>query len=171
MKSQYRKNQEFKRMQTKTKNDYHCLGCGSRLHRSNERESKCPAWGKTCFNCNGPNHFSGVCQKPKRKPGYPRNSNGDFRSRPSNFENSKSDFQPTSSANVNMSRDGGDSESSFFFAFSGEIMDTISSSTPALPHIEWDGQKFHRSNPPPPPPITSYQSRIISNARSTPISQ
>ena len=105
MKSQYRKNQEFKRVQTKTKNDYNCLGCGSRLHRSNERESKCPAWGKTCFNCNGPNHFSGVCQKPKRKPGYPRNSNGDFRSRPSNFENSKSDFQPTSSANVNMSRD------------------------------------------------------------------
>ncbi|XP_064622356.1 uncharacterized protein K02A2.6-like [Lineus longissimus] len=28
-------------------------------------KEKCPAWGKTCDNCHGQNHFSAKCRKPK----------------------------------------------------------------------------------------------------------
>ena len=43
-----------------------CPGCGSTFHGvlgSNDRSSKCPAWGKNCLNCNIPNHLARVCRK------------------------------------------------------------------------------------------------------------
>ena len=37
-----------------------CPGCGSNAHNSNERQSKCPAWGQECRNCGTVNHFAKV---------------------------------------------------------------------------------------------------------------
>ena len=48
-----------------------CPGCGSHSHGtpgSNDRSTKCPAWGKNCSNCNIPNHFARVCRKEKHNP-------------------------------------------------------------------------------------------------------
>ncbi len=41
-----------------------CSGCGSFSHGapgSSDRKSKCPAWGKECYNCHLKNHFNHVC--------------------------------------------------------------------------------------------------------------
>ena len=38
-----------------------CIGCGSNTHRNNERDQKCPAWGKICGKCGKDNHFSHAC--------------------------------------------------------------------------------------------------------------
>jgi hypothetical protein len=41
-----------------------CSGCGSFSHGapgSSDRKSKCPAWGKECYNCHLKNHFTHVC--------------------------------------------------------------------------------------------------------------
>ena len=43
-----------------------CSGCGSLSHGyagSNNRDTKCPAWGKVCSNCSVANHFSKVCRR------------------------------------------------------------------------------------------------------------
>ena len=43
-----------------------CSGCGSHSHGqpgSNDRSTKCPAWGKNCLNCKIPNHFARVCRQ------------------------------------------------------------------------------------------------------------
>ena len=37
-----------------------CNGCGSLSHGFLERETACPAWGKTCLNCKKGNHFASV---------------------------------------------------------------------------------------------------------------
>ena len=42
-----------------------CPGCGSNAHNSNERQSKCPAWGQECRNCGTVNHFAKVCRQFK----------------------------------------------------------------------------------------------------------
>ena len=39
-----------------------CPGCGNTGH-ADQRNTKCPAWGKTCHNCGLQNHFSSVCRK------------------------------------------------------------------------------------------------------------
>ena len=44
-----------------------CPGCGSPSHTSIDRQSVCPAWGKTCHNCSTPNHFASVCRQKKRE--------------------------------------------------------------------------------------------------------
>ena len=46
-------------------NTVSCSGCGKANHRSNEREQKCPAWGKKCFKCGLMNHFSSVCRSQR----------------------------------------------------------------------------------------------------------
>ena len=38
-----------------------CKGCGSTDHSDYERETKCPAWGKTCNFCHRPNHIERAC--------------------------------------------------------------------------------------------------------------
>ena len=43
-----------------------CLGCGSKEHRTHEREKKCPAWGKDCTYCGTSNHLEQFCLKKKR---------------------------------------------------------------------------------------------------------
>ena len=47
-----------------------CRNCASKHPIRN-----CPAFGKTCFNCNQKNHFSRCCRKPRRRPGNQRNVN------------------------------------------------------------------------------------------------
>ena len=42
-----------------------CSGCGKANHGTNEREKKCPAWGKKCFTCGVMNHFSSVCRSQR----------------------------------------------------------------------------------------------------------
>ena len=42
-----------------------CSGCGSYGHSSFERQTLCPAWGKSCFNCGTRNHFSKCCRSKK----------------------------------------------------------------------------------------------------------
>ena len=44
-----------------------CTGCGSLYHRSNERERKCPGWGKKCENCGIDNHLTSVCFRQSDK--------------------------------------------------------------------------------------------------------
>ena len=44
-----------------------CTHCGKNDHSSQERQEKCPAWGKKCNNCGILNHFQSSCLKPKRK--------------------------------------------------------------------------------------------------------
>ena len=42
-----------------------CSGCGSTEHGapgSNDRSTKCQAWGKDCTCCGKPNHFASVCK-------------------------------------------------------------------------------------------------------------
>ena len=56
-KSQQQKGGHFERRRT-------CAGCGAATH--NDRPKDCPAWGKSCHNCNRPNHFYSVCRQPKR---------------------------------------------------------------------------------------------------------
>ena len=43
-----------------------CSGCGSQTHGTThaDRVSKCPAWGKTCRNCDNPNHYATACRMP-----------------------------------------------------------------------------------------------------------
>ena len=41
-----------------------CRNCASKHPIRN-----CPAFGKTCFNCNQKNHFSRCCWKPRRRQG------------------------------------------------------------------------------------------------------
>ena len=60
--SDYRKikNKTFHKQQS-------CSGCGSYQHGTigtKPRHSHCPAWGKSCTNCNLPNHTATVCRKP-----------------------------------------------------------------------------------------------------------
>ena len=43
-----------------------CSGCGSFNHGSpgsNDRSTKCPAWGKTCNQCGRTNHSASVCRQ------------------------------------------------------------------------------------------------------------
>ena len=45
-----------------------CSGCGSKDHGgigSNDRATKCSAWGKECSSCGLPNHFASVCRRSK----------------------------------------------------------------------------------------------------------
>ncbi len=42
-----------------------CHGCGSNLHSSEDRASKCPAWGKPCNSCGKRGHFAKVCRNRK----------------------------------------------------------------------------------------------------------
>ena len=37
-----------------------CHFCG---HEQERKREKCPAWGKTCDNCKGRNHFKSKCKK------------------------------------------------------------------------------------------------------------
>ena len=39
-----------------------CWFCGNTHHYG---RNNCPAFGKTCHNCNGKNHFSSTCKKPR----------------------------------------------------------------------------------------------------------
>ena len=51
---------------SKPKTTRPCSGCGSHSHDqpgSNDRSTKCPAWGKNCLNCKIPNHFARVCRQ------------------------------------------------------------------------------------------------------------
>ena len=40
-----------------------CNGCGSARHGDSDRMTRCPAWGQTCRNCNGRNHYSRACRR------------------------------------------------------------------------------------------------------------
>ena len=51
---------------------YPCPSCGSTEHSVNERESRCPAWGKTCNYCQKQNHLAKVCRQKQRQPGRNR---------------------------------------------------------------------------------------------------
>ena len=142
-KSQYRKSRENDRINkntdnhtANTSNDLSCIGCGETSHGSHEREKKCHAWGKTCYHCGFPNHISVVCKKRDRQS--PRVDNKDVKNR------------PTGASKVNVSQEK--SGSSFFLAFASDVMEKFSSTT-SLPHMEWDGHKFHHSKPPPLPSI------------------
>ena len=42
-----------------------CSGCGAFNHGSTERQNKCPAWGKNCYNCGIANHFKSCCRGKK----------------------------------------------------------------------------------------------------------
>jgi len=44
-------------------NNKACAGCGKHFHPKGR--STCPAYGKTCRNCNKMNHFANVCRSPK----------------------------------------------------------------------------------------------------------
>lgn len=46
-----------------TSNNKTCVGCGKPYHPKGR--STCPAYGKTCRNCNKVNHFANVCRSPK----------------------------------------------------------------------------------------------------------
>lgn len=46
-------------------NNKTCIGCGKPFHPKGR--STCPAYGKTCRNCNKLNHFANVCRSPKSK--------------------------------------------------------------------------------------------------------
>ena len=68
--SSYKKNRksQFKsgptqRQQLHTRS--RCLGCGSNSHSSEDRGSKCPAWGKPCNKCGKRGHFAKVCRSRK----------------------------------------------------------------------------------------------------------
>lgn len=52
-----------------------CHFCG---YKHELRKEKCPAWNKTCDNCNGRNHFKSKCKKPKKVNQVEENeTNGD----------------------------------------------------------------------------------------------
>ena len=61
---------KFKKKRFKHKEDKDCAYCG-RKHK----KGQCPAYGKTCFNCNNKNHFSSMCKKKTDKPGEKKNVN------------------------------------------------------------------------------------------------
>ena len=42
-----------------------CFRCGHSGHFS--KDSKCPAWGKTCMKCKGKDHFSSVCRSKHKQ--------------------------------------------------------------------------------------------------------
>ena len=44
---------------------YPCPSCGSNEHVFRERETRCPAWGKTCNYCQKLNHLSKVCRNKR----------------------------------------------------------------------------------------------------------
>ena len=49
------------------KSNSFCNGCGSSEHGvfgKPPRNTNCPAWGKSCFNCKLPDHTATVCHKP-----------------------------------------------------------------------------------------------------------
>ena len=63
-----RKHSNYNHTSNNTK--HKCRGCDSTEHGypgSNDRSTKCPAWGKDCTKCGKPNHFASVC---KSEPEY-----------------------------------------------------------------------------------------------------
>ena len=49
--------------------EHKCRYCGdlkhSQVNSADDRKLKCKAWGKTCSNCQKPNHFANVCKSAK----------------------------------------------------------------------------------------------------------
>ncbi|XP_057292392.1 uncharacterized protein LOC130621057 [Hydractinia symbiolongicarpus] len=57
------KSKPSSRPPTNNNNNKTCIGCGKPFHPKGR--STCPAYGKTCRNCNKLNHFANVCRSPK----------------------------------------------------------------------------------------------------------
>jgi hypothetical protein len=67
--SEYKRSKKTDKLSRPTKS-FPCSGCGSHAHGqrgSNDRSSKCHAWGKICSTCKIPNHFANVCRSKEGK--------------------------------------------------------------------------------------------------------
>ena len=119
-----------------------CTGCHSYKHWGADRSEKCPAWGKECRHCGGPNHFSDCCNKMKSlEVGKSMSS-----------DENKSPVSEKSSANALLSVKEGNS--SYFYSFSSEIIDEFTGSSEyAIPNIEWNGKEFVKRSPHPLPKL------------------
>ena len=119
-----------------------CTGCHSYKHWGADRSEKCPAWGKECRHCGGPNHFSDCCNKMKSLEVEKSRSN----------DENKSPVSEKSSANALLSVKEGNS--SYFYSFSSEIIDEFTGSSEyAIPNIEWNGKEFVKRSPHPLPKL------------------
>ena len=69
-KSQYKRGQNDKKMRKFTNINVPtspCKVCGSKMHSSLERSTKCQAWGETCNYCGKSIHFKKACMLFARK--------------------------------------------------------------------------------------------------------
>ena len=130
MKSQYKKQQSAQKIEENLRKlTTKCSGCNSERHNSAERSTKCPAWGKTCYNCGKNNHFSRCCSQQKLKK-----------------------EKISSTANVMQSSEL--EERSYFLGFSSETSTTrVDGGDDLIPHVEWDGERFVRAKPEPLPSL------------------
>ena len=64
-----RKSSYSQQKSSDTQQKHKCRFCGdskhSQINSPEDRKQKCKAWGKSCSNCQKPNHFSNVCQSAK----------------------------------------------------------------------------------------------------------
>ena len=117
-----------------------CNGCGGPAHGGYmQREKDCPAWGQKCYGCGKKNHFKRNCKTPKKSNGSANDTVN-----AANLEDKSeipSEVAAMGGANV-----------SYFYAFSNELnLQQRDGKVVAVPHIEWDGEKFCKAAPPPLP--------------------
>ena len=135
---------QYKKMQSgnsgnESKSQKRCTGCGGRPHGFKKREKECPAWGQKCFNCGKNNHFKEWC---KQAPAAEEQS----------VAAAVEEELSTTLAAIN-------SGVSYFYGFRNQLqaLDGVG----AVPHIDWDGEKFCKSSPPPLPRLEVHISPLI----------
>ena len=122
IRSQYKRLQSVNGGSRNTKVTTRCPGCNSEGHAASDREKKCPAWGKKCFNCGKQNHF-GRCCLQKQRHGTKMEST---------INVSQSGEQPPAECST-----------SYFFTFSVDIVNHFHEDQAySIPHIEWNGTEF-----------------------------
>ena len=156
-KSQYKKSKSDRGDDSKPSK--RCTGCGGSPHGYMRREKDCPAWGKKCFQCGKSNHLKSYC---KQIPASSEETDGTAAAA------AAMDEHATALAMI-----GGTSLNSgvsYFYATFGKELQLQSrdGGVVAVPHIDWDGEKFCKATPPPLPtlevgitPLVAYHSILL----------
>ena len=136
---------------------YACKGCGETSHPPGKsmRRADCPAFNQTCNNCGIKGHLLKVCRK-QRSGNNNNNSSSTTRSLDATQDDVPLALVSGENHVSNPQEEVSDlsSVSYIFVGIAHEDRPSGSSDSMAVPHMEWDGEKFVKQAPKEPPRLT-----------------